>query len=209
MDSRTQSVSPLKPSTLIGSEFSPFVRRIRLFCELNHIFYFWHPVTNILEKEIPEVSDTNPAKQIPIWITEHDGPVWDSRVIAQFLSEKNKLPWLNWNEEKILATIDNLNDTAITIFVSEKAQINTHDSKHFIFARYRERIQNLLKFLDDQRAEPTLQKWNFVSISLFCCLDWLQFRNITPLEKFQNLNDFLNHHSQHSGVSDTDPRKFS
>ncbi len=209
MDSNSQSASKLKPSTLVGSEFSPFVRRIQLFCELNHIPYFWHPITHLLEKEIPEVSENNPAKQIPIWITEHDGPIWDSRVIAQYLSEKNKIRWLNWKEEKLLAAVDNLNDTAITIFVSEKAQINTQDPKHFIFPRYRDRMQNLLKYLDDQCAETHQSEWNFVSMALFSCLDWLKFRNIVTFNAFQNLNSFLMHHSSQSGVSSTDPRKFS
>ena len=87
--------------TIVGSSFSPFVRRLRLFCAFHNISYNWHPIANLLENEIPEVNQNNPARQIPVLITKNDGAIFDSSVIAKYLTQTHHLKALSWKDEML------------------------------------------------------------------------------------------------------------
>lgn len=199
--------------TLLGSNFSPYVRRVRLYCEANKISYNWHPITNLLERDIPEVSNNNPAKQIPILITMDDGPIWDSKVIMRYLAEKYNLQQADWKNDLIMAAINNLNDTFVTMFIAEKSGINIHDSKLMIFNRYHGRVEKLLEYFNEELKNKTMnfQGWNESSISLYCAWDWILFRKRISEEKTSQLtylNGFLKANASSPGVASTNPRIF-
>jgi glutathione S-transferase len=204
--------NPILP-ILIGSNFSPFVRRVRIYCEHHSIAYQWHPITNMLEKNLPEVNDNNPAKQIPVLITKQHGAIWDSRVIMQYFAELLSLPKLTWQEEMQLAAVNNLNDTCVSLFLAERSQLNPMTSEALIFKRMRDRVKSLLKHFNAQfKQNPSLyQNWNTLSIALYTTWDWMLFRKLiaeNDAKELIELNRFLFDRADAPGVKATDPRQF-
>jgi glutathione S-transferase len=48
--------------------------------------------------------------------------------------------------------------------------------------------------------------WNYLSISLFCLVDWILFRELVDLTKYPELLNFRTQNLQQAAVDVTDPR---
>ena len=108
---------------LIGSSTSPYVRRIRLLLADAGQGYEFVDL-NIYGADRDELRKANPAMKIPV-LHDGDDVVYDSRVISRYLQEKLDLPHLSWEQENQLTVIDAVNDSMVTLLLSQRSGLDT------------------------------------------------------------------------------------
>lgn len=184
---------------LIGSQTSPFVRRIRIVLE-NIPFDFKE--LNIFETEDAiTLNKVNPINQVPV-LLDGEQKVWDSRHIYNYLSQKHSLPKLSLDQENTLTALESAMNSAVTLLLMKRSGMNTDDSYMFI-NRQKERIESVLDYLTPYIKSDALKEWNFITISLYCFLDWGTFRGILNLEKRPECKALLDHYSQKDIIKNT------
>ncbi len=187
---------------LIGSTTSPYVRRIRLLLdEEPHDFVN----LNIYGEGRDELRRNNPALKIPM-LVDGDQEIYDSRVIARYLSAIQCRDPLTWNQENQLTLIDAANDSAVTLLLSERSGLDTHADVMF-FNLQRERIMTTLRTLAAMVDDGQFEQWNYPAICLYCLVDWLDFRDLVDFSGIESLLSFRDHHRNDELIGKTDPRK--
>lgn len=185
---------------LYGSLTSPYVRRIRILLDKQP--YDFIPL-NIYEGEGRKtISAVSPIKKIPV-LEDKGQIIYDSRIIFYYLQEKGLAQPLSWNEENLLSVIDGINDSLVNLFVLKQSDVDLDLNKKY-GRNQKERIESSLEYLDSQQA--AFQNFNYLSIALFCLLDWAEFRNLIDLRSYKNLTTFLTKFRQIPELKKTDPR---
>jgi glutathione S-transferase len=193
--------------TLYGSTTSPYVRRLRIWLANTQ-----HEFVNlkIFDKQDREkLSVLNPTMKIPMLIDsdgENSHSIFDSRVIYRYLNEKSADPKLNWEQENQLTLIDAVNDSLVQMFILAQSGIKADESLLF-FKLQKERVNAVLIQLNEQVAEGHFTNWNYPAISLFCLIDWIEFRQLHNLKGLTDLLAFHENNAQRIEVTATDPRK--
>lgn len=189
--------------TLIGSYTSPYVRKLRLFLhgETNVTFR----AVNYLEEEGNKyLKEINPFNQIPM-LLDGDRPVYDSRIIFNYLAKKKGLAPLSIEEENILSAIDTILSTGVNLFSLRKGGVNIEDTSNYFLVRQKERIPSLLKMLTPWANLQNPEKdWNFLTMSMFSMLYWLEFRDVYKVSSHPEMVDFLERFKNCPGVAETD-----
>ncbi|WP_068546116.1 glutathione S-transferase family protein [Thalassotalea crassostreae] len=187
---------------LYGSTTSPYVRRIRIFT--HSIELDFHTMDIFSPAGRKELVAKNPTLKVP-FLVDDEQYVFDSRVIYRYLTDKFELSAITWNEENQLTLIDAVNDSLVQMFILSNSGINTGDDALY-FKLQRERADMVFSELDEQCRNGDFDTWHYPSISLYCLLDWAQFREQADIEKFPALVAFLQKHRQREDVIATDPR---
>ncbi|MEQ9545449.1 MAG: glutathione S-transferase N-terminal domain-containing protein [Marinobacter sp.] len=186
---------------LIGSTASPYVRRIRILLDEEPYDFI---NLNIYGEGRDDLRRNNPALKIPM-LVDGDQEIYDSRVIARYLSAKQCLDPLTWNQENQLTLIDAANDSAVTLLLSERSGLDTHADVMF-FNLQRERIMTTLRTLAAMVNDDQFERWNYPAICLYCLVDWLDFRNLVSFDGVESLLSFRDRHVDQHWVTETDPR---
>lgn len=187
---------------LYGSQTSPFVRRLRLLLPEDHYEFRNVDIFNPVERQ--KLKELSPLLKIPI--LEFDKQIlWDSRVIFNFLCQKGYHGPLTLNEENHLTAISDVSDSFVQKLLGLRSQLTLPVGTP-IEISHRERIENTLNYLESQTQSGAFQTWNFVSISLYCLVDWIQFRDLANLTSFASLRAFTELHKTQPRISQTDPR---
>lgn len=188
--------------TLIGSLTSPYVRKIRLLLyniphELRIVDYTKEDGNNYLKS-------VNPINKLPVLI-DGEKTIYDSRVIYNYLSKKNNWRELSIAEENIVTMIDGAMDSSINLFVLARGGLDLENGNTYI-KRQKERITAILdslvpwvKTLDANNPDH----WNFLTISLYSYLFWLNFRKLNDLNSYPEFKKFLEDFSNAPGVAET------
>lgn len=185
---------------LVGSTTSPFVRRIRLAMET--IPYDFKAL-NIYEGEgKSEINTINPANQIPCLLIDGK-PLFDSRIILQYLNRHHGQEVLTLEQENTLSTIERMVDAGVVIFMFRKSQL---PFDNFYGERLLARIESVMTWLTPFLSSPAAKEWNSVTQMLYSALDWMQFRDIHPRAQSTEVSHFLNFHRSRTIVKQTDPR---
>lgn len=189
---------------LVGSHVSPYVRRTRLF--LNHIGTDYEFIDlNIYSPEgRSELEKFTPAMKVPV-LKDGDNTLYDSRVISRYLTQKFQITPPSWEEENLLSLVDAVNDSFIVYIMSSRSGIDTSQDI-LLLNLQRDRLERTMPLLNSAVEEGAFEEWNYLSISLFCCLDWVIFRELGSLEAYPALQQFWNTHHQRAEVASTDPR---
>lgn len=187
---------------LIGSTTSPYVRRIRLLLADNDYEFV---NLDIYGEGRDELRRSNPALKIPMLI-DGDQEVYDSRVIARYISEKQGLTPLTWNQENQLTLIDAANDSAVILLLSARSGIDTSENLMF-FDLQRERIMMTMRTLAAMVDEGQFGQWNYPAICLYSLVDWVDFRDLVDFTGVESLISFRDHYREGEFVIATDPRK--
>lgn len=188
--------------TLIGSLTSPYVRKIRL---LLHGTDYELKVVNYMEEAGNEyLKSVNPVNKLPVLI-DGDTTILDSRVIYNYLAKKNKWKELTIDEENILTAIDGAMDSSISLFMLRRGGLDLNAGNGLVL-RQKERIPHILNFLtpwvrtlDDKNPAH----WNFLTMSLYSYLYWVDFREMYKLENHPDLKIFLEKFKNAPGVVET------
>lgn len=187
---------------LFGSITSPYVRRLRIFMQdIPHEFTL---IDIFNSRDRANIAEQNPTLKIPM--LDDDGQViLDSGKIHQYLVEKFSLPQLDWSKQNLLSSIDAVNDSLVQMSILARSEIDTSADRLY-FRIQRERIDLVLAHLEDQAGQGAFEEWHYVSISLFCLLDWILFRNLHDLNAYPNLTKLHQQWHQLAICHETDPR---
>lgn len=178
---------------LYGSLTSPYVRRLRAFALEEDINFEFINLNIFAEKDRETLVKLNPTRKIPM-LVDSEQVVFDSNVIYRYLTEKRNLKPLSWSEENTLTLINSANDSLVEVLLCQRSGFDTQEDKLF-FNLQRERVEGVLKELNQSVKNGQFTQYNYLAVSLYCLLDWIVFRNLADLSPFSALLEF---HSQHT-----------
>ena len=187
---------------LFGSLSSPFVRRLRLLL-ISQPYEFIS--LNIFETAGREtLVQLNPTRKVPM-LQDGELVIFDSGVIFRYLCQKLQLPTLSWADENRLTMINAVNDSLVELLLCQRSGFDTHSDKLF-FNLQHERVVGTLQLLEQQAAAGQFDDWDYLAISLYCLLDWAEFRQLADLTSYPALQQFVQTAQDRPGVVQTDPR---
>lgn len=194
-------------NVLIGSRTSPYTRRFRLW--LHGRLDFEMKIVDYLN--IPEdaayLKSVSPINKIPVWI-EGDQKIFESRVIANHLTQKYSWTPLTIDEENALSMNDAATDTVVNLFLLKRGGIDL-DGGNWYIERQKERLTSIYTELEPwaaSREDQNPAHWNYATASLFCFIDWSTFRGMADFSKHPGLTDFAARFNSKPGVAETSPR---
>ena len=189
--------------TLLGSYTSPFVRKIRLLLYNDKTLIF-KPVNYLEEEGNAYLRSVNPLNQLPM-LLDGDQPIYDSRIMFNYLTKKNNWKELTIDEENILSAIDTALSSAVNLFSLRKGGVNTEDKSNYFLVRQQERLPAILNHLSKWASQQNPKNdWNYLTMSLFSMLYWMDFRDIYKVENHPEMMDFLERFKNCPGVTETD-----
>ncbi|WP_371376503.1 glutathione S-transferase family protein [Thalassotalea aquiviva] len=186
---------------LYGSTTSPFARRIRLFTYAIPLEFV---NMDVFGADREQLKQKNPTLKVPFLVDE-EVVIFDSRVIFRYLSNKFKLTAITWELENSLTLIDAANDSLVEILLLGRSGFDTSADSLF-FNLQRQRIAKVLDELELQVQNGVFNDWHYPAMCLYCLLDWIDFRQIIPLNSYSALIDFWHRHQNREDVVATDPR---
>ena len=198
---------------LIGSHTSPFVRKVRIVLAEKKIEYDFVIDSPWLESS--KVSNINPLGKIPALVLDDDTPLFDSRVIVEYIDSvtpNNKLipaPSRERTEVKRCeALADGICDAAAAVFLEAKRP-PAQQSADWI-ARQRDKITRGLEFLAEELGEKPFCMGTHLSladIAVGTALGYLSFRfaDIDWQAAHPNLGRLYTKLMQRPSLADTAP----
>ncbi|KAA1175562.1 glutathione S-transferase family protein [Marinobacter salinexigens] len=187
---------------LIGSTTSPYVRRIRILLD-EEPYEFIN--LDIYGDGRDELRQNNPALKIPV-LEENGQEIYDSRIIARYVSAKQGRDPLTWDQQNQMTLIDGANDSAVTLLLSKRSGIDV-DQDLMFWNIQRERIMMTLRTLAALVDDGQFEEWNYPAICLYCMVDWLDFRDLVDWSGVESLLSFRDSHKDKPWVESTDPRQ--
>jgi glutathione S-transferase len=198
---------------LIGSYTSPYVRKVRAVLAEKKIDYDF-----VIDSPwLPEsgVPNLNPLGKIPVLLLEDGTPLFDSRVIVEYIdavTPNNKL-FPAPNRERIEvkrweALADGICDAAATVFLEAKRPKNEQSASWI--ERQREKITRSLEFMSEQLGEKpfcTGTHFSLADIAVGTALGYLAFRfaDINWQENHPNLGKLYAKLMLRPSLADTVP----
>lgn len=185
--------------TLIGSQTSLFVRRVRMLME--NIPYEFKEM-NIYEAEDGvKLNKFNPINQIPVLI-DGETTIWDSRIIFNYLNQKHKLQMVDWDFENKLTAVGGAMDAAVSLFFMKRSGLSINEP-YMNVTRYRDRIESVLDYFKPYLENEALKEWNFLTMSLYSFLDWGTYREMVNISNRPECKTFLEAHAERPAVKAT------
>ncbi|RVU40863.1 glutathione S-transferase family protein [Rheinheimera riviphila] len=187
---------------LYGSLSSPFVRRLRLLLVAQPYEFI---SLNIFETAGREtLVQLNPTRKVPM-LQDGELVIFDSGVIFRYLCQKLQLPVLSWADENRLTMINAVNDSLVELLLCQRSGFDTQSDKLF-FNLQHERVTGTLQVLEQEAVVGQFADWDYLAISLYCLLDWVEFRQLADLMPYPALQQFMQVTKDRAGVAQTDPR---
>lgn len=187
---------------LFGSTTSPYVRRLRIFMqEIPHDFILVDIFNN---QDREEIQGQNPTLKVPM-LKDGTQVVLDSGAIHRYLVEREGTTALTWDQQNVLTSIDAANDSLVQMFILSRSEIDTSADKLF-FRIQRERLSVVFGHLEQLAVDGLFSRWDYLSISLYCLLDWLLFRQLFDVSTFPKLVQLHKEWEQLAICHQTDPR---
>ncbi|TXH26616.1 MAG: glutathione S-transferase [Elusimicrobia bacterium] len=200
---------------LIGSLTSPFVRKVRIVLAEKKIDYDFEVESPWTEDS--KVPDYNPLGKIPVLLLDDDTPLFDSRVIVEYVDSvtpNNKL-FPSPNRERIEvkrweALADGVCEAAATAFVEAKRP-KKEQSPSWI-ERQRAKIVRGLEFMSEELGEKTYCTGTHISmadLAVGVSLGYLAFRfpDIDWQSSHPNLAKLYDKLMHRASFADTVPRE--
>ena len=198
---------------LIGSNTSPYVRKVRaVLAEKKMDYEFVIDSPWLPESGVP---NHNPLGKIPVLLLDDETPLFDSRVIVEYIDSvtpNNKL-FPSPSRERIEvkrweALADGICDAAATAFLEAKRP-KKEQSADWI-ARQRDKVVRSLEFMSEQLAEKafcTGTHFSLADIAIATALGYLEFRfaDINWKETYPNLDKLYAKLMLRPSLADTVP----
>lgn len=188
--------------TLIGSYTSPFVRKVRLLLWSDKSLMF-QPLNYFEEVGNKKLRETSPFNQLPI-LMDGDQPIYETRVMFNYIAKKQNLKPLSIDQENILSAIDAILSSGVNLFSLKKGGLNVDDESNYFLVRQKERIPTLLKYITPWAAKQNPETdWNYLTMSMVALFDWIEFREVYSLLDFPELKAFRERFNNCPGVEET------
>jgi glutathione S-transferase len=180
---------------LLYSLTSPYARKVRIVAAEKRIELELEPV--VLAAPDCPVPTHNPLGKVPVLVLDDGTSLFDSRVIVEFLDNRNPLAHLIPLDpaQKILvrrweALADGATDAAVAALLESRRPQNLQDAGWI--AKQRGKVERGLKALSDDLGKD---KWcvndtfSLADIALGCFLGYLEFRfhEINWKDQYPNL----------------------
>jgi glutathione S-transferase len=198
---------------LIGSHTSPFVRKVRIVLAEKKIDYeFAVDSPWLAESKVPDV---NPLGKIPVLLLDDETPLFDSRVIVEYIDNvtpNNKLfPAPNRARTEVKrweALADGLCDAAVSALLEGKRP-KEEQSASWI-ERQKDKVQRGLAYMAEQLGEKPFcmgTHFSHADIAVGTALGYLSFRfaEINWQETYPNLAKLQGKLMQRPSFSETVP----
>lgn len=167
---------------LIGSHTSPFARKVRIVLAEKKIEYdFVIDSPWLADSKVPNL---NPLGKIPVLVLDDETPLFDSRVIVEYIDNvtpNNKLfPAPNRERTEVKrweALADGISDAAATIFLETKRSPELQSSDWI--ARQHDKITRGLEFMAEELGEKPFcvgTHFSMADIGTGTALGYLSFR---------------------------------
>ncbi|SFC41644.1 glutathione S-transferase family protein [Pseudoalteromonas denitrificans] len=189
---------------LYGSTSSPYVRRIRIWCHEQEINYDFINLNIFDEKDRATLIELNPTRKIPM-LKDGEQVIFDSNVIHRYLQHTFELAPLNWHQENQVTLINACNDSLVEMLICQRSDLDTKQDSLF-FNLQNERISEVLSELNQQVANREFTAFDYPEMSLYCLLDWIEFRALTDLMAYPALVQFWKKHQSRASTQKNDPR---
>jgi glutathione S-transferase len=188
--------------TLIGSYTSPFVRKLRLLL-FNDKTLIFKPVNYFEEEGNAYLRSISPFNQLPI-LLDGDQPIYESRVMFNYLTKKYNWKELSIDEENILSAIDSALSSGVNLFSLRKGGIDIEAKTNYYIERQKERLPSLITLLIPwaKKQNPN-SDWNYLTMSFYSMLYWMEFREVYDIKKHPELVEFLERFKSAPGVTET------
>lgn len=198
---------------LIGSLTSPYVRKIRIVLAEKKIDY--DLVLDSPWAEGNQVATFNPLGKVPVLVLDDESPLYDSRVIAEYLdtvAPNNRLIPASGRErisvKRWEALADGVLDAAVAAFLESKRP-DGERSPTWI-ERQRDKTMRALRVMSDDLGEQLWCHGNNLSladISTGCALGYISFRlgDIRWTEQYPNLAHLYEKLMQRAAFAETVP----
>lgn len=184
---------------LLGSQTSPFARRVRMLLE--EIPYEFKEI-NVFETEDGlHLNKITPLNQIPVLI-DGDMKVWDSRQIFNYLNLTHRFENMSWEDENTLTAIDGAMNSAVNLLLMKRSGMKI-DEPYMFVSRQKDRIESVLDYLKPYLQNRALKEWNFLTMSIYCFLDWALFRQIINIHSRPECQKFLDCYAEKTIVKST------
>jgi glutathione S-transferase len=184
---------------LLGSQTSPFVRRIRMLME--DLPYEFKEMNIFETGDALNLNKINPLNQIPV-LLDGDLKVWDSRQIFNYINLIHKLHNMSWEDENTLTAIDGAMNSGVSLLLMKRSGMKT-DEPYMFINRQKERMESVLDYLKPFSENHGLKDWNFLSMSLYCFLDWALFRGLINIDSHPECQKFLATYAEKTIVKST------
>ena len=190
--------------TLIGSPTSPYVRRLRLY--LRDIPYTFQAVNIMDPLDDGRLTRVSPIKKIPVLLID-DQPLFESRVIYNYLQKALGRSTLSLPEENFVSAIDALQDQLIQLYLLKRSG-HPIDGANPYFRRSDERRKAILSYLASGVVKGEFSRWDYPSMSLYALIDWALLREAMETKDLQPaLQSFFADAATQPAVAATDPRR--
>lgn len=186
---------------LLGSKTSPYVRAIRLFIE-NKVKYDFNSQDIFSVSGNALLESISPIKKIPVFLADKK-PIFDSRIIYQYLRSSLVKETLAIEEENFLTEIYTALDTTISFYSMKRWDVPT-DQQNFYTKRNLDRLKLINDYLD--KTVFDFYGFKYPHMLLFSYIDWAIFREMLSLQNYQNLTKFYEQNKNLPYVKLTDPR---
>ncbi len=180
---------------LIGSYTSPYVRRIRIL--LWGKDYEFEEASVFDEQDREKLRKVSPIVKLPILI-DQDEAIWDSMLITEYIQGRP----LDLGQKRVLTLINEANDSGIVLYQLKKFSADP-DYKSVYAQNQLSRLKRILDFFEERVNE---NKWDLEEVWLYCFLDWVEFREVYPIDNYLILKKFLTAHKEKDEIKKTDPR---
>jgi glutathione S-transferase len=199
---------------LIGSDASPFARKARIVLAEKKIEYEFVPEDPWGEKS--PIWNDNPLAQVPVLLLEDGTPVYDSRVIVEFLDNASPRAKLipSDNRERIEvrrweALADGVLDAGVLVR-RERARKKKEQSAEWI-DRQLKKVDAGIRTMSRELGENPWCAGNgytLADIAVGSCLGWIAFRfpEITWRDNYPNLAKLMAKLEERPSFQETAPK---
>lgn len=199
---------------LIGSLTSPYARKVRIVLAEKKIEYDFEVDSPWLaESKVPSI---NPLGKIPVLLLDDETPLFDSRVIVEYIDNVTPnaklFPTPNRERTEVKrweALADGICDAAAAAFLEAKRPENERSDAWI--ARQRDKIARGLDFMAKEYGEKAHcmgTHFSLADIAVGCALGYLAFRfpDIDWRESHPNLARLYDKLMQRPSFADSVPR---
>lgn len=204
----------MKKPKLVLSTTSPYARRVRITALENKIDFEtdidvpWNENTGVIK--------LNPLGKVPVWVTEENESIFDSRVIVEFLEIKNGYRFSSSDPlkyiqiKRIESLAEGIMDASLCLFAERKKRPQELQHPWWIdrqFAKIHRGLNQFQEILGDSKFlfENRITVADFALIS---ALGYVQLRfseDFKLKEKYPLLVNYYEYHLQRESVQTTIP----
>ena len=198
---------------LIIATPSPYARKVRVVLREKDIDC--EEIIDIPWNKNTLTKDLNPIGKIPILLQEGIAPIYDSKVIVQYLEYLKQEPLMypldptdNISARLIETTFDGVCDAVVLVFLENSRHENLRSSDWI--KRQEKKIYNGIEYMSDDLANKNYFVGNDFSIADVCgisCLEYLdlRFSKFNWRRQYPNLENYWHTHRDRKSFLETKP----